>query len=299
MGHTQNALFVTAYYTLYALCFIFIFYFYIKLFVGKRQYKNKPKLYFHRFASTLNAGIYSIFTVALITLMVPVYVGRYTLTNGQHVVTFQGMSHTGLPSYYNIVDQDIRRSRVLGHTILREGIGLNGKSPLSVPRCHIPASKTFIPMVRQPDCLGGIYPDDIYADIPLGDLMYYQYGGEKAGPQGLLEDRRETLSFTFDTVPAEDEFPTILHQLYFKSYLTYISIRMVIDPFTFDISHTVRDPVLILDKRNRILAHQLLTSNADDTYVFYGLSHLPGLLEELRVYDPNWQIVNVDFIRAL
>lgn len=55
---------------------------------------------------------------------------------------------------------------------------------------------------------------------------------------------------------------------------------------------------VIVDHRNKILSDGLQKTNGD-SYVMYGMSHIPGVYAELKKSDPRWKIEKTRFLNVI
>ncbi len=230
----------------------------------------------------------------------PGYTVKYTLSNGRSDLVFQGMAHIGSRDFYRHIDEQIRSYRDDGYVVFREGIGGSGQAQILVRSCELLESSNLLDVIEQPECLGGIYPEDIYADITheqMTDFLDAKYP-DLDGPHG--EQNLQVKSDAIDSVYATSIERNDAVRIYrSKPGLVATSIATFFNRGRTSGGHNLDHADLFIDHRNEVIVDFINSAAGADVYIFYGSMHFDGVFRLLKQADPDWKIHSIEYVRLM
>jgi len=243
----------------------------------------------------------------------------YTLTNGDKTVVFQGMTHIGLPSFYQQVGGELTHYRSKGYAIFLEGIGHSDDKKLKkgdpdydkvvkkyaelVEKDRVVFAETLkkVKYVMQYQAMPFYYSyDDSYIDFTVDELKASidESLTKKKGSENEKAIIKETYSDALgDHTEAyakllKDEryfiISSNLRNFFFFNFVDdYImpSIRKMMNNPSLDVDVT-------MNGRNKKISDAINSSTNKNIYILYGSSHFKGVFANLKAADSNWKIVN-------
>ena len=249
------------------------------------------------------------------------YEDKYTLTDGNKTVIFQGMTHIGLKSFYHEVGKEMTEYRNSGYQIMLEGFGHSGISPLSADHENYLVEsdkfedykKRYYKMINKDDLINDNSIKYINQQFIL--TSYLNYSDEyididKETVSKLLDSNKisksasqnETAKNNYLNKAGDHSEP--LARLYDKEKF-YIFMRNIGNSFFIQFGRSYIDPiiakfddsmnlkkVITIEERDKHLANSIVNSKSDKIYITYGSAHFKGVLENLKEMNPDWKVVN-------
>lgn len=257
-----------------------------------------------------------IYFLAFNATLRPVTVPLATLSNGKKTVVFQGMMHIGTESFYKGVVYDLERALTEGYVIFYEGVvpdpsaeawfsqTLAGGGDLSANytalgrACGLDFQMNYFTLL---DADKAARPErHVAADVTTGDMKReyerlirtdpafaaYARSADVTRDEASGANMAKALAWLDRTTPGQQ-------------VLIGTACRGVLNMITAHDDES--DPInkVVIDYRNRELAARIARSPADKIYVTYGAGHLPGLLRDLKVMDPAWEIKSIKWERTI
>jgi hypothetical protein len=253
----------------------------------------------------------------------PTSIPLATLTNGKKTVVFQGMQHVGSEGFYKSVVFDLEKALSDGYTLFYEGVQpvegrkdldewfnkdfLGSNTDLSSgytklaegcgltfqlnyfvpiladkaihPKKHVTADVTYLDMKNEYDRL-------LREDPDFAAAMVAKQAAAKtlSGKDPFVE----ALSFAATATPAQKN-------------LVGIACRGILARVMSGGSGGKPDPTkkIILDFRNKALARFVADSTASKIYITYGAEHFRGFVADLKAIDPAFDVVSLNWSRAM
>lgn len=293
--------------------------------VTKRQ-----KTFFQKIIHFLSV-FFAIIMLYLIPMSIHIYFNgginesfqtTYTLTNGDKTVVFQGMTHIGLPSFYQQVGEDLTNYRSKGYAIFLEGIGHSDDKKLKkgdpnyekvVKRYNELIEKDRVFFVEKLKDFKYVMQyqvmqfyesyDDNYIDFTLDEL--------KASIDESLNKNKGSASekaIIKETYSNSISDHSAAYEKLLKNERYFIISRNIMDFFFFNfMDDYVMPPIrkilnmhnldtdVTMVARNRKISDAINASTNKNIYIVYGSSHFRGVFANLKASDSNWKITNTTY----
>ncbi len=296
-----------------------------KLFHKKTTFlKTGITTHFGLFISSMILLSIPMWAAIIINSTIPVTLPTVTLTDGEKIVIYQGMMHIGSENYYKSIIFDMVAAGddfVFFYEGITDGsdesearfnniMGLGGPSE-SINDSYISTSR-ICDLSFQGEFFW-VFIDDmvenseqhINMDVSVDEMIkewdrlligHPDYAATEPPPPAPADP-----SVAYESSSSSDNFYTYLSsgQKRFISRFCQATISIAYvnrgdgtdqDPFFRDV---------IVDFRDRHLADGIINSDADKIFITYGSAHFPGVYAYLKADDPNWEITNVRWKRAL
>ena len=236
----------------------------------------------------------------------------HTVSNGEKTVIFQNMSHIGTEEFYDDVKDNIKEAKednfVLYFEWVKPGkpesvekfnqaIGINFSKDL-----YPNLSKLYDVTFQDNDSLLGIVNDKDYnIDLSIDEIIeLYEQKRQTSGtwaeatniwvPETPIDMSAEIVKYLANLNERELKLLVFLNRW-------IINFIIKSDATQDFISGNFWNQDLfevILEWRNKVLAHEIIEGNHDKIIVTYGLMHFDGVLKLLQENDPNWEIIKTE-----
>lgn len=241
----------------------------------------------------------------------PLLMPKVVLAKGNKKVVFQGMVHVGSESFYKSVVYDLENALASDYVLFYEGVQpsdveanqwfsntMSGGKDLSenyqklADICGVQFQLNFFTLLAKQQQENPL--QHITADVSTRQLLDEWSRLIEVDPS--LEKQRLN---NMQDPQGVDVMSWLQTQSDKRKKIGGIFCRALL-------SNALRIPQeggplspIILDFRNKNLAHTIASNSSENIYVTYGAAHLSGLVDELQAIDPAWQIVSVKWVRAL
>lgn len=242
----------------------------------------------------------------------PLSVPRVTLSDGLRQVVFQGMVHVGSEQFYRSVSYDLIRAKDAGYVLFFEGVqpgtpeaeawldaatqsggDLNAQYGRIGEVCGLSFQGDFLAFLQRDQALDPQHL--VTADVSVTE-MYEEWQRQLAADPSLA-DALPSASGGGSGLGSVMAFVAGLHGS--QRTLAAAACRGI---FSLVLGRAENADALngvILDFRNRHLADRIAALPDANIYITYGSGHFPGLLREMQVQNPDWQIVGTTWTTAI
>jgi len=297
-----------------------------KLFRKKTSFfKTGAITHFGLFISSMILLSIPMWAAIIINSTIPVTLPTITLTDGEKTVVYQGMIHIGSENYYksiifdmvaagddfvffyegvtdgseenearfdnimgfggpnqNVNDGYIVVSRVCDLYFQGEFFWVFMDDMAENSEQHIHMDVSVDEMIEEWDRLLIEHPDYAAAELPLPTP-------EPNPPIAAGESNSSSNSSSSSLTSGQRQFVSRFCQAAISIFINGDD-GTIEDPFTREV---------ILDFRDRHLANGIINADADKIFITYGSAHFPGVYAYLKEDNPDWEIINVRWKRAL
>lgn len=257
----------------------------------------------------------------IINSTAPVTLPKVTMTDGEKTVIFQGMVHIGSENYYNSIIFDMVEADDAGYVLFYEGVrpgtdesedrfneimGLGDQDLSSVYTgiadvCDLSFQNDFFRLFA--DDLVENSKQHLNMDVSTDDMIdewerllveHPEYANMQPAPMGSAESSGigsdDFMDFYRRMSGGQQDLTGQFCQAIFNLQMGLESANDDADPFS---------KYIILDYRNRYVADGIINADEDKIYITYGNAHFPGVYAYLLADDPDWEILDVQWRRAL
>lgn len=241
------------------------------------------------------------------------YIDKYTITNGDKIVIFQGMSHIGLRSFYKEVGEEINEYRREGYIINFECFKTNSitlnKDEANYEN-ELDSFNEFKAKKVETFKKYPVYSTTKYAYQHIELLRYTTYDDKCADMSELeinkladrLSEKYEIAKTTNNKVLSNsyhnDAFVMLNKYERLYIYLANIRNQYIINfireyqekIFSYFDKSIILENKIIIEARNKHLADIILNDSNKLIYVNYGDGHFLGVFNLLKEKDRNWTL---------
>lgn len=264
-----------------------------------------------------------IYYFALITDLRPLIVPQATLSNGNKVVVFQGMTHVGSEGFYKSVVYDLEKALTEDYVLYYEGVqddpegdawfndtmagggDLNTSYQMLSDVCGLNFQLDYFGLLEADK---KVHPErHVQADVSTGD-MKREYERLMQSDAAFAADQRPAGTEANGTRAAAPEqagqgISGIIEFLQtgspeLRRIAGTVCRGFMTNALTQQAAPSQMDKVVLV-YRNRMLADRILNDANQKIYITYGAGHLPGLLAMLKDGDANWTIESLKWMRTL
>ncbi|MDD3646129.1 MAG: hypothetical protein PHH06_01845 [Candidatus Gracilibacteria bacterium] len=242
----------------------------------------------------------------------PAKMPEYTITNGDKTVIFQAMSHVGSEEFYQTIKENLIKAKQNGYVYFFEGVGpgTEENSQKFNKAIGIEFNKDLYPNFSK--LYGVNYQDntiyyglvnelDFNVDVSI-DYIMEEY-------EKLIATSTQKLNIPDENaipIDVSSEIIKTLASLNDRELKVLVYINQAILNFIIKSNETKNLIAsnftnqalfdIILHGRNEVLADAIINSEYNKIYVTYGLLHFEGVLKLLQVDDPDWKIVDTNYL---
>lgn len=239
----------------------------------------------------------------------PATMPRYTLTNGEKILVFQGMSHIGTENFYKQVADTISKHKKEGFVLFYEWVRPGSEENTT----------------RFNELLWVQFDADLYENF---SKLYGLTHQDNTLFLWLENDKDYNIDLSLDTIveiynqrfpdatppqrevlQASQEITKVLtslndRQLAILVYLNQAIVSTIIKSewlreSLLEVSGNANVFEVILEDRNMFLVDAIEQSDEEKIIVIYGLMHFRWVYEELKRRDPKWTIQKTDYLSPL
>ena len=288
-------------------------------------FKTGAITHFGLFISSMILLSIPMWAAIIINSTVPVTLPTITLTDGEKTVIYQGMMHIGSENYYKSIifdmvaagddfvffyegvtdgsaENEARFSNIMGFSSPSESIN---DSYISISQlCDLSFQGQFFWVFM--DDMAENSEQHVNMDVSVDEMMqewdrlligHPDYAATEPPLPPPTPDSPAPV-YESDNNADDDSYLTRGQWKFISRFCqAAISIAYVNRGDGSDQEPFFRD--VIVDFRDRHLADGIINSDADKIYITYGNAHFPGVYAYLKEDDPNWEITNVRWKRAL
>lgn len=238
----------------------------------------------------------------------PAMMTKYTLSNWDKTVVFQSMMHIASENFYNYVTKDLKEKKDEWFIHFFEWVkwwtkenseAFNKALGFEFDEKLYPYLSKLLWVTFQDyqKIIWQISDKDVNVDISMDEIMT-EYNKIK----------KETSEKNTEVVKISEELEKSLNQLTerelkFVNYLSKAFLNLL-----FSSSNSIallewqQNPEIfsvILNKRNEVLANEIIRNPNKKIYVTYGALHFPGVFDLLKANDEKWKIISEEKILVL
>lgn len=231
----------------------------------------------------------------------PIKMPKYTLSNGKQDIVFQTMIHIAKPQFYNRTINEVRKYKIRDYKYLYELVKFTKDEHLEKFKKYSSVDPSFqilisdaLGLVHQKDYLEHIEERDINADIDSTELLMLIESDDKFKYSPTLSNE-SIADFKLKLLSLGTESP--FNQNIFERTMKFTFHLIMNFPSIVKSKSPIFDDI-ILNSRNKKLLSYILDDNESNFIINYGYMHFDGFFEELKKIDPNWKIVDEDYLIA-
>lgn len=252
----------------------------------------------------------------------PLVLPQAVLSDGKKTVVFQGMVHVGSENFYKSVVYDLEAAIEDGYKLYYEGIMPSTEEANKWFSNTIAGGGTLTDNYRQLAEVCGVKFQLDYFKLLIHDIQTHP---ERHATVDLTTaelktefERMQQQNPTFaaailkdkeDSEHKKDLSETTADNLFsFLQHANKNQKNMIGNLcrgfFTIALKSgsekkpQTLDPLLV-DFRNHHLAQQIQIETVDKIYITYGAGHLPGLIAQLKMANPAWEIKSLKWLRGM
>lgn len=287
---------------------ILIIFFYAIYFVIKSIFRSKKIISAYDFASKFLfwIGIFLFVTLGIFSITIysfnqkNIYMPEYTLTNWQKTVVYQWMIHIAEPDFYEEIAKNLKNYKEKWFIHFFESVkpwkkesqeDFNKAIWVKFDKDLYKNISENLWLVNQDyqKLIWDFSQKDINVDLSLDEIVEEYKKNTKWIETPNMEpiDLKEALGKLTDRE---------------KKLIWYIFRWILIQFLWNDDAETGLNKELwdvILWKRNKVLADEVLKSQEKNIYITYGLLHFDWFFKILKENDKNWKITKTENIKAL
>lgn len=249
--------------------------------INKRDTKSKNLFFKLSLASMFVIALSIIFTFIVYNVITPIGATKFTISDGNKTIVFQGLIHRGTGKYYSEIHKDIINKRKDGFAIVREGINDKPFTHYNnIDTCDISYNKKII---VQPVCIGQLSINDYNFDINNNDIENY------------FNNLDSSNDFVDEIVEESESRKDNTDDIKIRNGLVNLSIKYLISNGKIE-ENSMKHQDLIIDVRDEKLHKNIVMIPNDKVYILYGLAHFQGLYQRLKLENTNWKIISKEFI---
>ena len=239
----------------------------------------------------------------------PANMPLYNLSNGSKEVRFQTMSHIWSQTFYDGVKKDIEIAKKDGFILFYEWVQPWSEENLKEfneaiwiefsPDLYKNFSKLYwVDHQRNPEFFWILNNEDYNIDLDINTIMSIyrektwstDIENTKRWEQQVADISRDVI----DQLSNLSEKELAVMRYVNKSVLNFIIKNAGVRNKIVEISGNQDLFSVILDERDAHLAENILSSEASNIFVMYGMMHFDGVYRLLKEQDSKWEIKSID-----
>lgn len=240
----------------------------------------------------------------------PAEIPLYTLSNGSKELRFQAMSHIWSQTFYDEVKKDIGIAKKDGFILFYEGVKPWSEESIKEfneaiwvefsPDLYKNFSKLYwVDHQKNPEFFWIINDKDFNIDLDINTIMSIyrektwsiDIETSKRGEQQVADISRDII----DQLSNLSEKELAVMRYVNKSVLNFIIKNAGVRNKMLEAFGNQDLFSVILDERDAHLVDNLLSSEASNIFVMYGMMHFDGVYKLLQEKDSQWKIQSIDY----
>jgi len=234
----------------------------------------------------------------------------YSITNGSKEVRFQTMSHIWSQTFYDGVKDDIAIAKNDGFILFYEWVRPWTEENLREfneaiwvefsPDLYKNFSKLYwVAHQKNPEFFWILNDKDFNVDLDINTIMsIYKEKTWTSHLDTSIRWEQQVADISRDIIDqlsnlSEKELAVMRYVN--KSILNFIIKNTGFRNMILEVAWNQDLFAVILDERDQFLAESILSSEASNIFVIYGMMHFEWVFKILQERDPSWEIQSIDY----